>query len=390
MVDKKVTPFSIVDILKESNERKQRDEEANDDDVTEEISAEKDEDGWKSTGCNECETDGEINSRKRKLEENDEEIEVEEDTRNEKETSFVVDYSSVKSLSTSAKTYSDDEDRTTRDYSSHDSKYASYDDYIYLSSLRKSSITDRYRYERELDEFLSRKKIIHSAFTPKRYILDSYRGAQYHASLSDSPPSCPPSGEICSEEYYQKLHQYRDSYYNMSGSMRQSSDNIGYEKYTHYSDSISRYLSSERSSPTSRLIYNPVSSPRYYLRSPPPLKKNDMNELPSPIQDYKSVQESPDSEKKSSRPTFDGNQIYHLEKTFELTKYVAGPERGRIAKYLGMSENQVKVWFQNRRTKWRKKLSRDRSSEPIENLLQDKRFSMTNHIDVRSIRSLGE
>jgi len=61
------------------------------------------------------------------------------------------------------------------------------------------------------------------------------------------------------------------------------------------------------------------------------------------------------SRKKSSRPTFNGHQIYHLEKTFELTKYLAGPERTRLAHYLAMSENQVKVWFQNRRTKWRKK-----------------------------------
>lgn len=33
--------------------------------------------------------------------------------------------------------------------------------------------------------------------------------------------------------------------------------------------------------------------------------------------------------KKSSRPTFNGHQIYHLEKTFEQTKYLAGPERTR-------------------------------------------------------------
>lgn len=75
---------------------------------------------------------------------------------------------------------------------------------------------------------------------------------------------------------------------------------------------------------------------------------------------------------KSSRPTFNGHQIFHLEKTFETTKYLAGPERGRLAKALRMSENQVKVWFQNRRTKWRKKLSRETSRcEPIESLLED-------------------
>ncbi|KAG8441148.1 hypothetical protein GDO86_006768 [Hymenochirus boettgeri] len=59
--------------------------------------------------------------------------------------------------------------------------------------------------------------------------------------------------------------------------------------------------------------------------------------------------------KKHTRPTFTGHQIFALEKTFEQTKYLAGPERARLAFSLGMSESQVKVWFQNRRTKWRKK-----------------------------------
>jgi len=59
--------------------------------------------------------------------------------------------------------------------------------------------------------------------------------------------------------------------------------------------------------------------------------------------------------RKHTRPTFSGHQIFALEKTFEQTKYLAGPERARLAYSLGMSESQVKVWFQNRRTKWRKR-----------------------------------
>ncbi|XP_074643154.1 homeobox protein Nkx-6.2-like [Tubulanus polymorphus] len=62
-----------------------------------------------------------------------------------------------------------------------------------------------------------------------------------------------------------------------------------------------------------------------------------------------------DGKRKHTRPTFSGQQIFALEKTFEQTKYLAGPERARLAYALGMSESQVKVWFQNRRTKWRKR-----------------------------------
>ncbi|XP_074088222.1 homeobox protein Nkx-6.2 [Macrotis lagotis] len=69
-----------------------------------------------------------------------------------------------------------------------------------------------------------------------------------------------------------------------------------------------------------------------------------------------------DGKKKHSRPTFSGQQIFALEKTFEQTKYLAGPERARLAYSLGMTESQVKVWFQNRRTKWRKRHAAEMAS----------------------------
>ena len=46
-----------------------------------------------------------------------------------------------------------------------------------------------------------------------------------------------------------------------------------------------------------------------------------------------------------TRPTFTGHQIFALEKTFEQTKYLAGPERAELASRLEMSEGQVKVSF---------------------------------------------
>ena len=50
-----------------------------------------------------------------------------------------------------------------------------------------------------------------------------------------------------------------------------------------------------------------------------------------------------DPKKKHTRPTFSGQQIFALEKTFEQTKYLAGPERAKLAYALGMTESQVKV-----------------------------------------------
>ncbi|KAM4575976.1 homeobox protein Nkx-6.3 [Odontesthes bonariensis] len=91
------------------------------------------------------------------------------------------------------------------------------------------------------------------------------------------------------------------------------------------------------------------------------------------------------SRKKHTRPTFSGHQIFALEKTFEQTKYLAGPERARLAYSLGMTESQVKVWFQNRRTKWRKKSATEPSStqashagqggEASENEVEDEEYN---------------
>ncbi|CAG4990890.1 unnamed protein product [Parnassius apollo] len=50
-----------------------------------------------------------------------------------------------------------------------------------------------------------------------------------------------------------------------------------------------------------------------------------------------------DGKKKHTRPTFSGQQIFALEKTFEQTKYLAGPERAKLAYALGMTESQVKA-----------------------------------------------
>ena len=71
------------------------------------------------------------------------------------------------------------------------------------------------------------------------------------------------------------------------------------------------------------------------------------------------VERDVEGKRKHTRPTFSGHQIFALEKTFEQTKYLAGPERTRLAYSLGMTESQVKVWFQNRRTKWRKRHAAD-------------------------------
>ncbi|XP_052863911.1 homeobox protein H2.0-like [Anopheles cruzii] len=54
-----------------------------------------------------------------------------------------------------------------------------------------------------------------------------------------------------------------------------------------------------------------------------------------------------------SRAVFSNLQRKGLERTFQDQKYITKPERKRLAANLGLHDAQVKVWFQNRRMKWR-------------------------------------
>ncbi|KRK02780.1 uncharacterized protein Dyak_GE25529, isoform B [Drosophila yakuba] len=57
---------------------------------------------------------------------------------------------------------------------------------------------------------------------------------------------------------------------------------------------------------------------------------------------------------KRVRTIFTPEQLECLEAEFERQQYMVGPERLYLAHTLKLTEAQVKVWFQNRRIKWRK------------------------------------
>ena len=67
------------------------------------------------------------------------------------------------------------------------------------------------------------------------------------------------------------------------------------------------------------------------------------------------------------RPVFTQVQRRGLEKRFQATKYVTKRERLQIGAMLGLSETQVKVWFQNRRTKWRHEAAKKEKKEELKN-----------------------
>ena len=58
--------------------------------------------------------------------------------------------------------------------------------------------------------------------------------------------------------------------------------------------------------------------------------------------------------KKKLRPLFSAHQIQTMEKEFAKCRYVSEGTRAELSSDLNLTEMQVKTWFQNRRTKWKK------------------------------------
>ncbi|XP_008836546.1 homeobox protein DLX-4 [Nannospalax galili] len=70
-------------------------------------------------------------------------------------------------------------------------------------------------------------------------------------------------------------------------------------------------------------------------------------------------QQPPSRKPRKPRTIYSSLQLLHLNQRFQHRQYLALPERAQLAAQLGLTQTQVKIWFQNKRSKYKKFLKQN-------------------------------
>jgi hypothetical protein len=90
------------------------------------------------------------------------------------------------------------------------------------------------------------------------------------------------------------------------------------------------------------------------------------------------------------RTIYTSYQLRELNRRFERTQYLALPERAELAARLGLTQTQVKIWFQNKRSKVKKLMKNGGERSPDEKPLPNVPTSLWDNAIQKNENDLAE
>ncbi|XP_036392398.1 homeobox protein BarH-like 2 [Megalops cyprinoides] len=91
-----------------------------------------------------------------------------------------------------------------------------------------------------------------------------------------------------------------------------------------------------------------------------------------------------------SRTIFTELQLMGLEKKFQKQKYLSTPDRLDLAQSLGLTQLQVKTWYQNRRMKWKKMVLKGGQEAPTKPKGRPKKNSIPSTEEIEAKERLAQ